>query len=71
MANNKLYVASLANGPLSNGGVGRTLAYNARGGQFVTETYRTEQPPASVVRVRNCVDEIIINANAGEKVTGA
>ena len=65
------YVASLANGPFSNGGIGRTLAYNARGGQFVSETYRTEQPPASVVRVRNCVDEIIINANAGEIISGA
>ena len=65
------YVASLANGAFANGGIGRTLAYNARGGQFVSETYRTEQPPASVVRVRNCVDEIIINANAGEKITGA
>ena len=65
------YVASLAGGPFSNGGIGRTLAYNARGGQFVSETYRTEQPPASVVRVRNCVDEIILNANAGEEITGA
>ena len=65
------YVASIGGGPFSNGGIGRTLAYNARGGQFVSETYRTEQPPASVVRVRNCVDEIIINANAGEVVTGA
>ena len=67
----KYYVASLAGGPFVNGGIGRTLAYNARGGQFVSETYRTEQPPASVVRVRNCVDEIIINANAGEVITGA
>jgi len=65
------YVCSIANGPFTNGGIGRTLAYNARGGQFVSETYRTEQPPASVVRVRNCVDEIIINANAGETITGA
>ena len=65
------YVAALAGGPFSNGGIGRTLAYNARGGQFVSETYRTEQPPANVVRVRNCVDEIIINDNAGETVTGA
>ncbi len=65
------YVASIAGGPFSNGGIGRTLGYNARGGLFVSETYRTEQPPASVVRVRNCVDEIIINANAGEVVTGA
>tara|TARA_R100001244_G_scaffold35015_2_gene32232 strand:+ start:1290 stop:2216 length:927 start_codon:yes stop_codon:yes gene_type:complete len=65
------YVASLGSGLFSNGGIGRTLAYNARGGQFVSETYRTEQPPASVVRVRNCVDEIIINANAGEVISGA
>tara|TARA_R100001163_G_scaffold11270_4_gene10340 strand:- start:4203 stop:5129 length:927 start_codon:yes stop_codon:yes gene_type:complete len=65
------YVASVGTGPFSNGGIGRTLAYSARGGQFVSETYRTEQPPASVIRVRNCVDEIIINANAGEKITGA
>ena len=68
---NKYYVAQIAGGPFSNGGIGRTLAYSARGGVFVSETYRTEQPPASVVRVRNCVDEIIINAKAGEEITGA
>lgn len=65
------YVASVADGPLSNGGVGRTLSYTARGGDFVSETYRTEQPPANVVRVRNSVDEIILNANAGETISGA
>lgn len=65
------YVASVASGPLSSGGIGRTLSYSERGGVFVSETYRTEQPPASVVRVRNCVDEIISNANAGETITGA
>lgn len=67
----KYYLAQIAGGPFSNGGIGRTLAYSARGGVFVSETYRTEQPPASVVRVRNCVDEIIINAKAGEEITGA
>jgi hypothetical protein len=68
----KYYVAQIANGPLSNGGIGRTLTYNARhSGTFITETYRTEQPPASVVRVRMNTDELIINANAGEEITGA
>ena len=65
------YVASIAGGPLSNGGIGRTLCYTDRGGQFVSETYRTEQPPANVIRVRNSCDELIINANAGEEITGA
>jgi len=65
------YVASIADGPLSNGGIGRTLCYTDRGGQFVSETYRTEQPPANVIRVRNSCDEVIINANAGEIISGA
>jgi len=65
------YVASLADGPLSNGGIGRTLCYTDRGGDFVSETYRTEQPPANVIRVRNSCDEVIINASAGEEITGA
>lgn len=65
------YVAQLANGPFSNGGIGRTMGYSVRGGVFAAETYRTEQPPASVVRVRACVDEIIINANAGQLISAA
>jgi hypothetical protein len=66
------YVAQVADGPLSNGGIGRTLYYNARQSwQFVTETFRTEMPPASVVRVRMTTDELIINDFAGEKITGA
>jgi hypothetical protein len=67
-----VYVAQIAGGPLSNGGIGRTLTYSARGaGAFTAETFRTEQPPASVVRVRQNTDEIIINTNAGEKITSA
>ncbi len=65
------YVASIAGGPLSNGGIGRTMAYTARGGVYTAETYRTEQPPANVVRVRMHTDEIISNAAAGETITGA
>lgn len=65
------YVAQVVGGPLSNGGIGRTMAYTPRGGLFTTETYRTEQPPASVVRVRMAVDELIVNAKAGQKIASA
>ena len=65
------YVAQLADGPFVNGGIGRTVYYSARGGTFTSETFRTEQPPASVVRVRSNLDELIINDSAGETITGA
>ena len=67
------YVMQIAQGAFANGGVGRTLAYNGGTGSglFTAETFRTEQPPASVVRVRQNVDEVILNVNAGEKITGA
>ncbi len=67
------YVAQLADGPFVNGGIGRTAFYTGRGAglQFTTETFRTEQPPANVVRVRHTVDELIINSAAGEEITGA
>lgn len=65
------YVAQLADGPFVNGGIGRTAYYSARGGTFTSETFRTEQPPASVVRVRCNCDELIINDSAGEIITGA
>ena len=66
------YVAQVADGPLSNGGIGRTLYYDARQSwQFVTETFRTEMPPANVVRVRMTTDELIINDFAGETISGA
>lgn len=67
------YVTQLADGPFVNGGIGRTVFYTGRGSgaQFISETYRSEQPPASVVRVRHTVDELIINDVAGETITGA
>ncbi len=65
------YVAQVADGPFVNGGIGRTAYYSARGGTFTSETFRTEQPPASVVRVRMNSDELIINAAAGETISGA
>jgi hypothetical protein len=65
------YVAQVADGPFVNGGIGRTAYFSARGGTFTSETFRTEQPPASVVRVRCNCDELIINASAGETISGA
>jgi len=65
------YVAQVADGPFVNGGIGRTAYYSARGGTFTSETFRTEQPPASVIRVRMNADELIINAAAGETISGA
>ena len=65
------YVLQVKSGPLSAGGASRTLAYTERGGVYITETFRTEQPPANVVRVRMSTDEVIVNANAGETITGA
>lgn len=65
------YILSVSDGPFSGGGIGRTVCYTDRGGQFISETFRTEQPPANVIRVRNSCDELIINSNAGELITGA
>lgn len=65
------YVAQIAGGEFSNGGIGRTLAYSPDGGAFSAETYRDEPIKSDVLRVLMSVDEVIINSNAGEEITGA
>lgn len=65
------YVAQVAGGDFSNGGIGRTLAYQPDGGVFTAETYRDEPIKSDVLRVFMSTDEVIINGNAGEKITGA
>ena len=65
------FVAQIAGGDYSNGGIGRTIAYAPGGGVFSAETYRDEPIKSDVLRVLNTVDEVIINTNAGEKITGA
>jgi hypothetical protein len=70
-ADNLFYVAQVAGGDFSNGGIGRTIAYQPDGGVFSAETYRDEPIKSDVLRVLNTVDEVIINENAGEKITGA
>lgn len=70
-ATNEYFVGQVAGGEFSNGGFGRTLAYSADGGAFTAETYRDEPIKSDVLRVLNSVDEVVINTNAAEKVTGA
>ena len=68
---NAYYVAQIAGGEFSNGGIGRTLAYSPDGGAFTAETYRDEPIKSDILRVYMSADEVIINANAGERITGA
>ena len=68
---NAYYVAQIAGGEFSNGGIGRTLAYSPDGGAFTAETYRDEPIKSDILRVYMSTDEVIINANAGEEITGA
>lgn len=63
-------VAQIASGDFANGGIGRTLAYSADGGIFTAEEYRDEGIKSDILRVYNSCDEVVINANAGELITG-
>lgn len=65
------FVAQVAGGEFSNGGIGRTIAYQPDGGVFTAEQYRDEPIKSDVLRVLNTVDEVIINENAGEKIASA
>jgi len=65
------FVGQVASGDFANGGFGRTLSYGPDGGVFSAEDYRDEPIKSNVLRVLNCVDEVIINTNACEKITGA
>lgn len=68
---NEFFVGQVAGGDFANGGFGRTLAYPGDGGVFTAETYRDEPIKSDVLRVYNSCDEVIINTNACEKITGA
>jgi len=67
----KYLVAQLKGGDFSNGGIGRTISYAENGGIFSAEEYRDEIIKSDILRVYNAVDEVIINTNAGELITGA
>lgn len=67
----KYFVGQVAGGNFSAGGVGRTIAYNPNGGLMSVESYRDEKVKSDILRTYNEVDEVIINTNAGELITGA
>lgn len=64
-------VGQVVGGEFAEGGFGRTIAYQRLGGLFTAEEYRDTEGDSDIIRVKNFVDEVIINTNAGEKITGA
>jgi hypothetical protein len=64
-ADTYIWVGRVASGDPYNGGAGRTLGWNAEGGQFVTETYREEKIRSNIVRVRQHTIEKIIDSSCG------
>jgi len=67
----KIYLVQIAGGDFSNGGIGRTVIDERNGpAPFGVFTYRDESLEENIIKVKNRVDEIIINAQAGEEITG-
>jgi len=64
-----IWVGYVAGGDPMAGGAGRTVVWNKEGGLFVTESYRDEGRRSDVVRVRQNVDEKIVDATSGELIT--
>jgi hypothetical protein len=66
-SNDQIWVGQVAEGDFENGGVGRTIVWDADipTGLFATETYRDEDRRSDMVRVRTNSVEKIINENAG------
>lgn len=52
-----------------DGGAGFTLYWNAEGGLYVTETYRSEEHRSNMVRVRQNTTEKMTDATAGTLIT--
>jgi hypothetical protein len=67
--NTYIWVGKVGSGDPYNGGVGRTLGWNAEGGEFVTESYREEAIRSNIVRVRQHTIEKIIDSSCGTLIT--
>lgn len=67
--NDKIIVAQTNGGEFTAGGIGRTLVWAADASGFVSESYRDEARRSNVLRVRMNTDEVIIDANAGVRIT--
>lgn len=62
-------VVKVASGAPEAGGVMRTFAFDGDGGILVPESYRDEARRSEIVRVRHTVDEALVDASAGIRVT--
>lgn len=67
--NTYIWVGKVGSGDPRSGGVGRTLGWNAEGGEFVTETYREEAIRSDIVRVRQHTIEKITDSSCGTLIT--
>ena len=67
--NTYIWVGKVGSGDPYTGGAGRTLGWNAEGGEFVTETYREEAIRSDIIRVRQHTIEKIIDASCGTLIT--
>ena len=65
-----LWVGNVQGGDFDEGGVGRTLTWEADcpNGLFATETYRDPKRRSDMLRVRSNSAEKLVNTNAGELV---
>lgn len=69
--NTYVFIGTIAGGDFMNGGIGRTIIWDADSpnGLFATETYRAEPRRGNIVRVRSNRTQKIINPNAGQLIT--
>jgi hypothetical protein len=68
-ADTYIWVGLVMAGDPMAGGAGRTPVWNKEGGIFVTESYRDETRRSDVMRVRQNVDEKVVDATSGELIT--
>jgi len=67
--NTYIWVGLVQGGDPMSGGAGRTVTWNQDGGLFTTESYRDEARRSDVMRVRQNVDEKVVDTTAGEMIT--
>jgi hypothetical protein len=65
-----IWVGNVQGGDFDNGGVGRTLVWEADcpGGLYATETYRDAKRRSDMMRVRSNSIEKLVNKNAGQLI---
>ena len=67
--NNYVWIGRIEEGDFHNGGAGRTVVWNEEGGLWVSESYAENKTRDNIVRVRQNVDEAVIDSSAGELIT--